>query len=151
MKAFLNIFTKQTWAAFRNKGSAVTGFRTSRKKEASQVTPGDLFACYLSGASKWVGVLEVASEAYEDPSSYFLASDDPFILRFKVHPLVTVDPAHAVAIKDLWEHLDMCKEVSPDSPGWAYKIGLGQTLRLISDHDADLIARVLSTRLKSGT
>lgn len=63
---YLNLFTGTTWDEFLADGGKVTGFRKSRWSTVQKVEPGDQFLCYLTGVSRFVGLLEATSEGYRD-------------------------------------------------------------------------------------
>jgi hypothetical protein len=65
---WLDLFTGSTWQEFQAAGSKVTGFRDHNRKRASNIKPRDLLLCYLVGVKRWVGLLEVTGEQYEDDS-----------------------------------------------------------------------------------
>ena len=65
MAYLLDLFTPETWAAFREVGATVTAFRERHQHLAEQrVSRGDYFVCYLTRLSRWCGVLQAESEAY---------------------------------------------------------------------------------------
>ena len=87
MNYWLDLFTPFTWTRFRNHGADISGFRHRQRKAAfERVKKGDLLLCYLVKLSRWCGVLEVTSEAFEDRSPIFADTEDPFIIRFHVKP-----------------------------------------------------------------
>jgi hypothetical protein len=59
---WLDLFTPQTWNEFLKAGSSVSGFRESRWSAVQKIQEGDYLLCYLTGISRWVGVLEVTSK-----------------------------------------------------------------------------------------
>jgi hypothetical protein len=60
---WLDLFTGKTWDEFLRAGGDVSGFRSGRWKTAQQIRVGDYLLCYLTGASRWLGVLEVTRPA----------------------------------------------------------------------------------------
>ena len=46
MAYFLDLFTPETWQAFRESGATVTGFRERHWRQANRVSEGDIFLCY---------------------------------------------------------------------------------------------------------
>ena len=57
MAYFLDLFTPETWQAFRETGATVTGFRERQLRLArARVKEGDIFLCYLTRLSRWCGV-----------------------------------------------------------------------------------------------
>jgi EVE domain len=63
---WLDLFTGTTWEEFLAAGGEVSGFRERRWKTVQQMKPGDYLLCYLTGISRWIGVLEVVSEPFKD-------------------------------------------------------------------------------------
>ncbi len=61
----LDLFTVETWEEFLDHGRDV-GFREKRWKTVQKIKHGDYLLCYLIGASRWVGLLEVTSEPVYD-------------------------------------------------------------------------------------
>ncbi|UGY28192.1 hypothetical protein HU675_0016305 [Bradyrhizobium septentrionale] len=144
MAYFLDLFTPETWRSFQVHGSTVSGFRHRQRKAAEQVQVGDIFCCYLVRLSRWCGLLEVTSDSYSDASPIF-SDPDPFVVRFKVKPLVMLGPEHSVPIGDdrLWPHLSFTRELALKSVGWAQFAGLRSSLRRISGDDGEIISAVL--------
>jgi hypothetical protein len=141
---YLDLFTPETWAAYQKSGGAITGFRASQLRSAEKIQPGDRFLCYLVKLQRWVGVLEVASSVFQDGTPIFTAQDDPFTVRFKVNPLVTLAPEHGIPIYDVWHHLKMCNGIDPSSMGWAYKVGVARSLGIIDPADDQIISDLLN-------
>ena len=58
-KYWLDLFTGQTWEEFLTNGATVSGFRETREKMARKIKPGDFLLCYVTGISRFIGVLKV--------------------------------------------------------------------------------------------
>ena len=120
MAYFLDLSTPETWLAFREKGATVTGFRERHRRLASErVRHGDIFLCYLTRLSRWCGVLEAESEAYYDDSP--IHDDlDPFTVRFRVKPIVMLEPESAIPIYDdkVWSRLTITNQYKRGTPFW---------------------------------
>ena len=142
MSAYLDLFTPETWQAFLRRGRAVSGFRDWGKEIAAKIQPGDTFICYVVKSGRWIGALEVLSTAYEDSSPYFVEQDDPFSIRFKVKPLMTLPPLRAIPIRAIWDKLPMCKGLRPTA-GFTYKVGLQRSLKELSEADANVLIGLL--------
>jgi hypothetical protein len=99
MNYWLNLFTGKTWREFRDAGGRTTGFREHNWARAKRVSPGDVFLCYLVGVKRWVGLLEIQSELFRDDSPIY--EEEVFPARFKVEPLVMLDPEHGVPMESL--------------------------------------------------
>src|SRR5262249_11099466 len=109
----------------------------------------DLFLCYLVKLSRWCGVLEVTSAAYEDQTPIFADENDPFPIRFKVTPRVMLGFEHSIPIEELWAQLSFTKELVQGSVGWAQAAKLRQSLLRISDGDGKIIETTLGQQAQS--
>lgn len=65
-KYWSNLFTGKTWEEFHKHGASVSGFKERRRNISKRIHPGDYLICYLTGLSRFIGVLEVLSESYFD-------------------------------------------------------------------------------------
>ncbi len=110
---WLDLFTGATWQEFMEAGATVSGFRERRWKTVQRIKPGDYLLCYLTGVSRFIGVLEVASEPYWDESP--LWKDEVFPCRVQVEDIATLTPETAVPIFDLREQLTIFRDLK--SPG----------------------------------
>ena len=120
MAYFIDLFTPETWSAFCEIGATVTGFRERHLKLAEErVKQGDLFICYMTRLSRWCGVLRVESNAYED-DSHIHDELSPFTVRFKVEPVVILDPESAIPIYDdrVWNTLSITKQHKRGTSTW---------------------------------
>ena len=120
MNYLLDLFTPETWQAFQDAGSQVIGFRPrQRSLAAERVKQGDILLCYLTRLSRWCGVLRVDSSVYEASNPLF-AEPDPFTIRFKVHPIVVLEPEVAIPIHNqtVWTALSMTRRYDPASSHW---------------------------------
>lgn len=100
---WLDLFTGTTWQEFLDAGAEVSGFRSSRWPTVKKIRPGDYLICYLTGVSRFIGMLEVTSEPYQNETTIW--GDASFSSRVKVKPLVTLTPETAVPIHDLRDQL----------------------------------------------
>jgi predicted RNA-binding protein len=115
-KYWLDLFSLKTWEEFEAAGTHVSGFRASREKTVSKISVGDLLVCYLTGLSRFVGILEVESEPYLENSKIW--EDDIFPVRLKVRPVVMLNPETAVPVLELKEKLSFFKDLKFPS-AWA--------------------------------
>src|SRR6187397_2725790 len=98
MNYWLDLFTGVTWDEFRQAGAKTNGFRHRLRALASRILPGDVLLCYVTGVMRWVGALEVIGVT-DDTSDIW--KGDKFPVRFKVKPLVTLDPEYGVQMERL--------------------------------------------------
>jgi predicted RNA-binding protein len=124
MRYYLNLFSPETYEAFMRSGQDVSGFRSRQRKAASRIKVGDRFICYMTKMSRWIGVLEVASECYEDDTPIFYPEDDPFTIRFKVKSVAWLDKERAVPIHEdrVWNTLSFTRGHDKKSTTWTGKI-----------------------------
>jgi hypothetical protein len=101
---WLDLFTGTTWEEFQKAGSSVSGFRESRWKIVQKIAKGDYFLCYLTGVSRFIGILEVASVPYKKADRE-IWHDDDFPCRFKVKPIVELTPETAIPVLELRDRL----------------------------------------------
>ena len=127
MSYFLNLFTPETWEAFRAHGANVSGFRKRQSRAAEKVKVGDLLLCYLVRVSRWCGILQVTSTVYVDEKTIY-ENPDPFVIRFKVKPVVILEPEYSIPIysDSIWNTLSQTKEHRKGSKTWtgAYRNSL---------------------------
>lgn len=144
MAYYLNLFTPETWAKYLEHGSVVSGFRKRQRKSAERLKPGDTFLCYIVKVSRWAGSLEILSHAFEDDAPIF-AEPDPYRMRFRVKPIVTLPLEQAIPIdaEGLWENLSFTREMEKRVSGWAQHANLRASLRKIPAADAKLILNAL--------
>ena len=102
----LYLLTLETWKEFLEYGEKnnefVTGFRERRKGICKKIQIGDRFICYLAYTKRFIGVLEVTSDYYEDNSPIW--NENEFPSRFKVKILVKLEPETAVPLEYLQQN-----------------------------------------------
>jgi hypothetical protein len=107
---WLDLFTGTTWREFLGAGASVSGFRRNRWRTVQQIQLGDYLLCYLTGLSRWIGVLEVISEPFLDDSPIWHDADFPS--RVRVKPQVYLTPETAVPILDMSDQLTIFQHLS---------------------------------------
>lgn len=106
-KYWLDLFTGTTWEEFLEHGAKISGFRESRKKTAQRISPGDYLLCYLTGISRFVGILEVKSKCYFDATQIW--KDEQFPIRFDVELVEKLDAKTAIPVLSLKDELELFK------------------------------------------
>ena len=124
MTYFLDLFSPQTYEAFKRSRQDVSGFRTRQKIAAERVSPGDRLICYMTKLSRWFGILEVVRGPYVDETPIFYPENDPFVVRFVVRPLVLLDVEKAVPIREdeVWNSLSFTSRLRKNNEfsAWWY-------------------------------
>src|SRR5690606_15932692 len=124
MAYYLNLFSPSTYETFSRSDQQISGFRISQKKLAERVKPGDRFICYMTGLSRWVGVLEIQSKSFIDNTPYYFEEDDPFVVRFKVRPLVWLPVEHTIPIHEdsVWDTLSFTRGHDKATSQWTGRL-----------------------------
>lgn len=107
---WLDLFTVETWQEFRDNGSTITGFTENRYKTVQRMKPGDYLLCYLTRASRWVGVLEVTGGAFLDETPIWTSKVFPS--RIPVKPVVVLDPEFGVPVLEMRDELTIFQDLS---------------------------------------
>jgi hypothetical protein len=150
MAYYTDLFSPETYEAFSKTDRDVTGFRLRQQLAVSRVQVGDKLICYLTKLGRWMGILEVASEWYRDDSPRFVAADDPFVLRFKVKPIVWLDLERAIPIRDdqVWSRLSFTRGHDKNSSSWTGI--LRSSLRPLDDGDGRFLEQLLTAQHAGG-
>lgn len=143
MTYYINLFSPETYETFSKTERTISGFRTRQRNVASKIKPGDKLVCYLTKLSRWVGVLEVESESFENSDPIFYGQNDPFVIRFKVKPVVWLPKEKAIPIRDssVWDVLSFTKDIEKNSSAWTGK--LRSSLNQLEHHDGQHLERLL--------
>jgi predicted RNA-binding protein len=111
---WLDLFTGVTWEEFLSAGAKVSGFRETRWSTIQKIKLGDYLLCYLTGISRFVGVLEVASTPYKSQDRIW--KDEDFPARVKVKPVIVLTPETAIPVFELRDRLSFFQNMkSPNA------------------------------------
>jgi hypothetical protein len=102
---WLDLFTFKTWNEFLHAGGTVSGFSQGRWSTVQKMKPGDLLLCYLTGVSRFVGVLEVTGSPFQDESPIW--SDSTFPSRVPVRVVHQLEAETAVPVLELRNQLSV--------------------------------------------
>lgn len=135
---WLNLFSAETWNEFLRHGGTTTGFRESQKTRAEAVRVGDRFICYVTGLSRFIGILEATSGSSWETDPIWASATFP--VRFKVKPIVTVPFENAIPPVELREQLKAFEgKPGVNNFGWLFQ----GSLRKWAKEDGDLILEEL--------
>jgi len=100
---WLDLFTGETWDEFLANGAGISGFRENQRTRCKKIKIGDRFLCYVTGISRFIGVLEVRSKVFEaqDP----IWSRETFPIRFEVEPLIYVTYEESLPVLEFRDRL----------------------------------------------
>jgi len=147
---FVDLFSPETYEAFRHSSREVSGFRLRQKTIAARINAGDVFVCYMARLSRWFGILEVINGPYIDDEPIFMPEGDPFVVRFRVRPLIVLDPEKSIPIHDreIWEALSFTRRLAQDSLAWTGKVR--NSLVHLDDDDGRFLAAKISAQSENG-
>ena len=148
MAYFLNLFSPETYEAFGKSEQNVSGFRVRQKNAAGRIKKGDKLICYMTKLSRWFGIVEVESDFYIDDKPILYPENDPFVVRFKVKPIIWLAKEHAIPIHEdkAWKALSFTKGLDKRATTWTGKIR--SSLAPISDKDGKVLENLLLTQEK---
>jgi hypothetical protein len=148
MSYYLDLFSAETSHKFSQSDRTVSGFRVRHRNAAARVKAGDKLVCYLTKLSRWIGILEVQGSAFEDATPRFTDGPDPFLVRFKVKPIVLLPPEHGLSIHDpaIWSQLSLTKDHTRSSRWTGF---FRTSLNRIPDADGIFLERVLIKQLQN--
>jgi predicted RNA-binding protein len=150
MAYYINLFSPETYEAFTQSGQNISGFRERQKNAADRIEVGDKLICYMTKLSRWVGILEVESEYFQDDSPIFYPTDDPFVIRFKVNPIAWLQKEKAIPIRDrrIWDNLSFTQNHDINSSSWTGK--LRNSLNLLDENDGILLEQAILKQVNGG-
>ena len=148
-KYYLNLFSPATYTSFLKSDRTITGFSIRQKGLANKVETGDRFISYMTKVSRYFGLFEVQGKYFIDDKPIFTDENDPFVVRFKIKPLILLPVNHSLPIKEdvVWEKLSFTKNATKNrTQTWSYN--LQGSLAPISDGDSDVLISLLESQLK---
>jgi len=150
MAFFIDLFSPETYEAFSRSSRDISGFRIRHKGMAERIKHGDIFVCYLTRLSRWFGLLEVTDGPFTDSTPLFLPENDPYVVRFRVTPIVWLDINKSVPIHDeaTWSSLSFTRRLERGSIAWTGKVR-GSLVRL-EDADGAFLAEKLKAQMTDG-
>lgn len=107
---WLDLFTGVTWNEFKAAGAKVSGFRESRRNSVQKIKSGDYLLCYLTGVSRFIAVLEVTTNPYDDKTPIW--KDEDFPRRLKVKVVAELTPDTAVPVLELRDKLSFFQNLT---------------------------------------
>jgi predicted RNA-binding protein len=149
MAFYLDLFSPETYEAFSKSDRQVSGFRLRQQVAAQRIKRGDKLVCYMTKLSRWVGVLQVVEGPYVDETPIFFPEDDPFVIRFRVKPIVWLPKENALPIHqdEIWDALSFTRGQNRSTSTWTGK--LRGSLSRIADADGKLLEAKLAEQSQS--
>ena len=113
---WLDLFTGRSWEEFLAAGGKMSGFRRSRWKTVERIAPGDWLLSYVTGVSRWIGILEVTGQPFFDEDAERIYEDDVFPARLPVEVVTQLTAETAVPVTLQRDKLSFFQTPSPT--GW---------------------------------
>ena len=150
MAYYLNLFSPETYESFQKSDMTVSGFRPRQRGAAERVKQGDKLICYMTKLSRFIGVLEVEDECFQDDTPIFFPENDPYIVRFKVKPLVWLEKDKTLPIHEdqVWNHLSFTSGQDKKSSTWTGKVR--NSLNPLPDSDGEFLESQLFAQKDDG-
>lgn len=150
MAYYIDLFSPETYEAFKRSPRDISGFRIRHKGMAERIKSGDLLVCYMTRLSRWFGALEVTEGPFIDDKPIFVPENDPFVVRFRVLTLVWLDVDRAIPIHDdeIWNGLSFTRGLEHGSTAWTGKVR-GSLVRL-EDRDGQFLTEKLQAQTVQG-
>lgn len=150
MAYYLNLFSPETYETFSHTDKSISGFRIRQRNAATKIKVGDRLVCYVTKISRWAGILEVLSTSFEDDTPFYYPEDDPFVIRFKVAPIVWLNKEQAIPIKDeaVWNSLSFTNGHDQSTSTWTGK--LRGSLNHLSKQDGQILETLIQAQSENG-
>lgn len=113
------------------------GFPETQQSTVRRVKAGDYLLGYLTKASRWIAVLEVTSDPYEDLSRIWKQALFP--CRVNVRVVVSVEPEAGVPALALGKDLQMFRDLK--TPNWGLLFRIAP--REITPADGEVIVKAI--------
>jgi len=149
MQAWIVVGSPENFELLRERGFDVCGFKSSRRRQASEMQPGDRLVYYLTGVVQFGGIVEVTGEMFEDDSDLGLRSKskagEEYPFRIHTKPVLIPPPGHYVNVREITDLLEKTRALGPSKLGIAFR----GNLHRISDADYQQIERLLAAEAQA--
>ena len=143
MQAWIVVGSPENFELLRERGFDICGFKATRRKQTSEMQPGDRLVYYLTGDVQFGGIVEVTSEMFEDTSDFGLRSKskqgEEYPFRVQTKPVLIADPENYVEVREVTDQLEKTRKFGPKKLGMAFR----GNLHKISDADYQRIEELL--------
>ncbi len=150
MSYFLDLFSPETYNAFARSDGSVSGFRKRHFNAAGRVKSGDKLVCYMTKLSRWFGLLEVLEGPFQEDKPIFYPDSDPFVVRFRVRPIVWLPVERAIPIYEgeVWNRLSFTHDQKRGTPTWTGSVRT--SLVQMNEDDGRLLESLLLEQRQGG-
>ena len=125
MQAWIVVGSAENFELLRKRKFDLCAFKSSRRKQSSEMQLGDRIVYYLIGVVQFGGIVEVTGPMYEDETDIGLKSDvkkdDTYPFRIETKPVVIPPPGHYVEVREVTDRLDKTRALGPKKLGMAFR------------------------------
>jgi len=124
----------------KERGFDLFGFKSTRRREVSQMKVGDKLIFYLTGIMKFGGVAEITSEYFEDHTIVFGSKKKPgedYPFRVNVKPELLLDPDQYLDVKQ-WAPL---MQYTKKWPTEHWRLAFQGNLHQIPESDYQMLSK----------
>jgi predicted RNA-binding protein len=147
MQPWIVVGSPANFELLRERNFDLCAFKSSREKQSSEMRPGDRIVHYLTGDVHFGGIVEVTGEMFEDTADLGLRSKaksgEEYPYRIPTKPVVILDPAARIDVREITDLLDKTRKLGPKKLGMAFR----GNLHRISDADYATIERLMRERV----
>ena len=132
----------ENFAKTRDLGFTLHGLKSTRRKMAGGIKPGDRLIFYLTGIKRFGGIARVTSAMFEDHTpiwSNAKKAGEDYPYRVQIEPELILDEADYVDAKPLAERMTYTQKWPREN----WTLAFQGNLHLIPQSDYDLIAAEL--------
>ncbi len=130
------------FARTRDLGFTMHGVKSTRRKMAGGIRPGDRLIFYLTGRKQFAGIARVTSEMFEDHAPVWSNPKKPgedYPYRVRIEPEIIPDEAHYIDAQPLAQRMTYTRKW----PVETWTLAFQGNLHLIPRDDYELIASSL--------
>ena len=137
-RTFILTGSPENYAATRDHGFSVIGFKERRRNQAMEVQPEDRIVFYLTRVAAFSGSVRVTGDLFEDRMPIWPGKPgnvDAYPWRLPTEPELVLPEAERVPAEELKDELEWVAKWPPEHWHLAFQ---GQ-VRGVSEHDAQLL------------
>lgn len=130
-----------------DRGFDMIGFKSTRRREASEMRPGDKLVFYLTGVKRFGGIASVTSEMFEEHTRVFRSEkkpDEDYPFRVNTKADIVLDDDRMLYVPDYVPMMEFTRKGATKS--WA--LFFQGNLHKISDADYELLDKEMRARAK---
>jgi len=141
MADYLVVTSPENWKKTAEMGWTLLGLKSTRHNVATSLRKGDRLACYETGVKRFIAVLSIDGDCFEDHSPIWggkkAGEDYPY--RYPIKPVVAVDESQALDAVALSQELEF-----PKKWGTHLSLAFQGNIKPIPASDIERIADALS-------